>query len=54
MPILEGFSLDNIEPYLICSEALINYSIHGYNRRIYKYLYLFIKFKDFIVISIVL
>jgi len=33
----------------IWSEALIIYSIHEYNRCIYEYLYIFIKFKEITV-----
>ena len=49
---IRGLSTRNKQ--LICSEALIIYGIHGYNRRIHKYPYLFIKFKDFTVTSGVL
>ena len=38
----------------IWSEALMIIGIHEYNRYIYKYLYLFIKFKDFTIKSRVL
>jgi len=35
------------------AEALIIYSIHEHNRRIHKYLYVFMKFKEIIVTSLV-
>jgi hypothetical protein len=44
----------NLRDLLIWSEALMIISIHEYNRYIHEYLYLFIKFKDFIVTSPVL
>jgi hypothetical protein len=35
----------------VWSEALIIYGIHEYNRRIHKYLYVFMKFKEITAMS---